>query len=211
MQQAPRPLTIPAVLDHAASTFPDRLAYVDGERRVTWGEVATLADKTCAGLVALGLKPGDRAAICAENSIDWIIAYHAIVRAGAAAALVYFELAPREIEEQIRRPACRLLFASASVLSKITLPDCVEHVILLGEEAPEASTPHMTIEALQIASPLSSQARPEPGGRGEGAGGEVPPDSLAAIIYTSGTTGGAKGVMLSHRNLTSNAHAVLEV
>jgi long-chain acyl-CoA synthetase len=229
-----RPLTIPDALDYAAAHFPERLAYVEGDRRVTWGEVTSLARKTAAGLTALGLKPGDRAAICAENSIDWIIAYHATVRAGAAAALVYFELAPREIEEQIRRPDCRFLFASAAVLAKISVPDCVERVVLIGDSSPEKGESAANVQ-ISDASGGSGGGASFPEGRGsrgvspreallfervgaeqrnsdaQQAGGPPLPDSLAAIIYTSGTTGGAKGVMLSHRNLMSNCHAVLQV
>ncbi|HEU0074835.1 MAG TPA: AMP-binding protein, partial [Dehalococcoidia bacterium] len=133
MPPADRTLTIPDNLAYAAAHFPNNTAYVEGDRRVTWSEVRTLARDAAAGLVALGLQKGDRAAICAENSIDWIVAYHATVTAGAAAALVYFELGPSEIEEQVRRPACRLLFASPSVLEKITVPPCVEHIFILGD------------------------------------------------------------------------------
>ena len=202
MNEPPRPTTVPAVLDYAAAHFPERLAYVEGNRRVTWSDLRTLSRNTAAGLIDLGLQPGDRTAVCAENSIDWIVAYHATVLTGAAAALVYYDLAPAEIEAQVRRPGSRLLFASASILAKISVPDCVERVILLGPGSHEGVIRLEDVAKATPPSPLSSQ--------GDGVGGEVPPESLAAIIYTSGTTGGAKGVMLSHRNLTANCEAVLQ-
>ncbi len=198
---AERPLTIPDNLAYAAAHFPDNIAYVEGHRRVTWSEVNTLARNAAAGLVVLGLQKGDRAALCAENSIDWIVAYNATVMAGAAAALVYFDLAPAEIEEQVRRPGCRFLFASQAVLDKITPPPCVEQTLVL-----EADASFQLLTAPPAESHLSS--------KGEAVwitpAGEISPDDLAAIIYTSGTTGGAKGVMLSHRNLMSNCHAILD-
>jgi long-chain acyl-CoA synthetase len=202
VNEPPRPTTVPAVLDYAAAQFPERLAYVEGDRRVTWSDLRSLSRNTAAGLIDLGLQPGDRTAICAENSIDWIVACHATVLAGAAAALVYYDLAPAEIEAQVRRPRSRLLFASATVLAKISVPDCVERVILVGPGSHEGV---IRLEDVAKATPQSRLAS-----QGEGVGGEVPPDSLAAIIYTSGTTGGAKGVMLSHRNLTANCDAVLQ-
>jgi long-chain acyl-CoA synthetase len=194
MPTADRPLTIPDDLAYAAAHFRDNLAYVEGQRRVTWSEVQTLAQQTAAGVIELGLQKDDRAAICAENSIDWIVAYHAVALCGAAAALVYFDLAPSEIEEQIRRPGCRVLFASRSVMEKITPPLCVEHTIVIGDGA--------TLS--ELASSASETSRAELESRAP------MPEDLAAIIYTSGTTGGAKGVMLSHRNLMSNCHAVMQ-
>ncbi len=186
------PQTIPDNLALAAERFADHLAYVEGERRVTWSELDALARETAAGLVTLGLQKGDRAAICAENSIDWIVAYHAVAQAGAAAALVYFELAA-EIEEQIRRPGCRLLLASQSVLDKIAPPTCVQHVVSIGDGS-----------ALEDLAAQGASGQPDLPALAPS------PDDLAAIIYTSGTTGGAKGVMLSHRNLMSNCGAILE-
>ena len=71
--------TIPDGLNSAARHVSDRLAYVEGRRRVNWADVHRLASEAAAGLVALGLAKGDRVAICAENGIDWIVAYHATV------------------------------------------------------------------------------------------------------------------------------------
>ena len=195
--------TLPAVLDDAARRFGARLAYAEGARRVTWSQLAGRVDDVAAGLVALGLQPGDRAAICAENSIDWITAYHAIARAGSIAVLVYYELQRREIEDQVRRPQCRLLFASPDVLEK--LPggiDGVEHVIALGAPSSSEADGSQTLDALAARATAESRTALD---------SRAPqPDTTAAIVYTSGTTGGAKGAMLSQRNLLSNAGAAIE-
>jgi long-chain acyl-CoA synthetase len=233
MPAAERPLTIPDNLAYAAAHFPDHLAYVEADRRVTWSEIQTLSCDAAAGLAALGLGRGDRAAICAENSIDWIVVFNAVAQVGAAAALVYYDLAPAEIEAQVRRPSCRVLFASPSVLAKITPPPCVEHVVVVQEGQSRGSggaahargawgvSPQVSIskgvgaeqrvsDAQQAWQTLNDLATSSIQDVTPGAGGEVSPDDLAAIIYTSGTTGGAKGVMLSHRNLMANCHAILD-
>jgi long-chain acyl-CoA synthetase len=196
-------MTIPAALAYGAAHFPDYVAYIEPGRRVTWSQLQALARDTAAGLVELGLHKGDRVAICAENSIDWIVAYQATVLAGTAAALVYYDLAPAEIESQIARPACRLLFASPSVLAKIDPPACVEHVVLISDtRTSDKNGLALAISSLGTSATEASQS--------DLTNLAPTPEDLAAIIYTSGTTGGAKGVMLSHRNLMSNCHAVLQ-
>jgi hypothetical protein len=155
--------TIPEALDSAARHVPERLAYIEGRRRVNWADVHRVATEAAAGLVSLGLAKGERVAICAENSIDWIVAYHAIVRAGGVGVPVYYELRQGEIWEQVARPGCRFLFATAEVLAK--LPggiSGVEHVILLGAqegEAPIAAT--MAFDALVQRATIASRTEVE--------------------------------------------------
>lgn len=195
MQQ---PVTLTDALDFAGQTYGDSLAYAEGDQRVTWQELARRAQAVAAGLGTLGLQRGDRVAICAENSIDWIVAYHASLRAGAVPVLVYYELRAQEIMEQVRRPQCRLLFASAEVFEKLGGGiEGVEHVIGIG---PDAGGPSLTLSGIAAAAPAAS----------EGGNAGPDPDDTAVIVYTSGTTGGAKGVMLSHRNLLSNARAAID-
>ena len=203
MPPTERPTTIPEALAYGATHFPNHIAYVEADRRVTWHELNALARDTAAGLIELGLQKGDRVAICAENSIDWIVAYHATVLVGAAAALVYYDLAPAEIESQIARPACRLLFASPSVLTKVKAPACIQHVVVISDPPANGSDEQkLAIGSLWVSATEAS--------RSDLANRAPAPEDLAAVIYTSGTTGGAKGVMLSHRNLMSNCHAVLQ-
>ncbi len=191
------PLTLPAALDRAERLFVGRPAYVEGNRSLSWPEIAAASREVAAGLMGIGLNRGDRVAICAENSIDWVLACHAISRAGGVAVLVYFDLKPDEIARQVLWPECRYLVASASVIEKLgdRLPD-IELVIGLGEVEEKPGLMPFSKVAAQAAAALPSRA-PEP-------------DDLAIIVYTSGTTSGAKGVMLSHRNVLSNANAAQE-
>ena len=206
MADVDQPLTIPAAIDFAARHFPGRPAYIEpGARRsVTWGELHRLVRETPAGLVALGLARGDRVAICAENSIDWIVAYLATVTAGGVGVLVYYDLKAAEIGDQVGRPACRFLVASESVLAK--LPDLrgVETVIVVGGAEAQGRRKETLLPFAEVASRATPESRATLASRAPA------PDDLAVVIYTSGTTGGAKGVMLSHRNFLANGHAAVE-
>jgi long-chain acyl-CoA synthetase len=149
----------------------------------------------------LGIERGDRVAICAENSIDWITAFYASVSAGASAVLVYFDLKPAEIADQIGRPGCRLLFASESVLSRLAdSPPTVERTLLIGPGA-ESTTGVLSLGDVAAAATADARKRLD---------SHAPaPEDLAAIVYTSGTTAGPKGVMLSQRNLIAGAQAAI--
>jgi long-chain acyl-CoA synthetase len=194
------PATVPSALARAADEFGSKLSYVEGgrgSRALTWAELAQRVEDVAAGLVSMGLRHGDRVAICAQNSIDWIVAYYATVTAGASATLVYFDLKPREITEQVSRPGSRFLFASTEVLSHLgeSAPP-VDRIIKLGaRNGQRESTPTLDDVALLATAEARERLRLR----------QAAPDDLAAIVYTSGTTGGPKGVMLSHRNLIASA------
>ncbi len=193
------PDTIPSALDLAARDFAGHLAYLDysgdGQRTVTWSELSHLAREAAAGLIADGLGRADRVAICCENSIDWIVGYMATTYAGAVGVLVYYDLKPEEIRRQVTWAQCRYLMASRSVLEKLDPGiDGVENVVVLKSEGLQGATALADLSAKATTSSRDELAR-----RGPAA------NDLAAIIYTSGTTSGAKGVMLTHDNLISNA------
>ena len=82
-------------MDAAADQFGDREAYVDGDRRCTFGEWIAAADTAAADLVAAGVHPGDVVAITLPPSLDYAIAYAAVVRAGAVATGLNTRLGPR--------------------------------------------------------------------------------------------------------------------
>lgn len=200
MAHAEEPLTLPAALDRAAADHGARPAYIQGDTTMTWGDMAERSRAVAAGLIALGLQRGDRVALCAENSLDWIIACQAIGRAGAIAVLVYFELKAEEIARQVLWPRCRFLIASGDVIDKLGYGRSdVGLVIGIGVEGREGVVPFASLAAQatdETREALTTRA-PEP-------------DDVAVVVYTSGTTSGAKGVMLSHRNLLSNAAAAQE-
>jgi long-chain acyl-CoA synthetase len=205
LEDAEAPVTVLDALLRAERLFGDSASYSEGGRAagrsLTWAELSQRVQKVASGLVGLGLNRGDRVAICAENSIDWITAFYASAAAGASAVLVYYDLKANEINEQVTRPDSRFLFTSKAVIGRLgeSLP-AVERTLLLGADS-ESAREALSLEALAGTATAASRDRlesqaPEPG-------------DLAAIVYTSGTTAGPKGVMLSHRNLIAGAEAAV--
>lgn len=147
-------------------------------------------------LIDWGLKPGDNIAVLGENGREWEATYLAIQRAGGVCVPVDRMLPASGIRHILADSASRLLFADSSFLSAVEdveTIDTLEGMISLNEvRGPGMLTFN---EAVESGRKLDVQYHPK----------EL--DDLASILYTSGTTGHSKGVMLSSRNILSNAMA----
>jgi long-chain acyl-CoA synthetase len=191
------PQTIP---EHFARTVAQRGdhralgAIRGGELRWrTWREVADDAARLAETIAAAGIQPGDRVAHVSENRYEWIITDLALHLAGAVHVPQHVTLSPSQIAEQITDSGARLVFVSnRELLAKFAelLPTNV--AVLIHDELNMGG--HGT-PSRDTVNPLA----------------DVNPDDLTTILYTSGTTGRPRGVMLSQRNLASNAAAVCDV
>ena len=74
--------------------------------------------EVAAALVGLGVQQGDRVAIIAENSIEWVCAYYGIVLAGGVGVPVYYDLQPVEVEDAVGRSGAEVAFVSVKALKK---------------------------------------------------------------------------------------------
>ena len=159
------------------------------------------------GLKDLGLSAGDKLIILAENGPDWVAADYANLCLGGITVPIYTSLMPEPIKYIINDSDARTVVCAGAPLwgklevIKKDLPQ-IKHFISLDERAPEG-----TLSAARIAERGKEVDEKSPG-LFERMAAAVRPDDLASIIYTSGTTGIPKGVMLSHRNFTSNIKAM---
>ena len=160
------------------------------------------------GLETLGIKPGDRVAILAENSPEWAIADFACLTSGVTDVPLYPSLPSEQITHPLRDSGAVAIFVSTEAQAKkiaairSELP-ALETVIVFDSAAAPLAT--MTIEELERRGAAGdSPARTSEFRRRALA---VGPNDVATIIYTSGTTGAPKGVMLSHDNIYSNVAA----
>lgn len=180
--------TVDEVMDAAAEQFADREAYVDGDERITFGEWISAADALASGLVERGVRPGDVVALMLPSSIDFAIAYAAIVRAGAVVTALNPRLGEREVTAILDR--CR--------------PVLVIRDEALGLPSVPANIPVWARTDLHVTGPGTVADGAEPQIGGGDPGGDRPlqrPDGPVVIIWTSGTTGLPKGAWFDHRGL----------
>lgn len=190
---------------------PNKVAYSQYDQSkelwqsATWAEIANQVERWQVAFRASGLKKGDRVAICYQNSIEWVVFDQAALRLGLVVVPIYAADRADNIAFIIANSGAKLiLFASAVMWHDVVASDedvsCVKTVLVLKASAQKNIATE--IEAPLVV--LVEQWLPEQGQHFER--GLAEPDDLASIVYTSGTTGRPKGVMLSHRNILSNAY-----
>lgn len=162
------------------------------------------ANRLAAALKQRGIGAGDRVMVCMPNCPEVFIAYQAIMRAGAIVLPVMYVLHPREIGFIARASEASAVITSQLLLNNMTeaVRDMDQPPLLLVSGLAEHPTAidKVPVEDLQSIMVAATPDKP----------GITPkPDDLAVILYTSGTTGQPKGVMLTHRNLYSNAAAAV--
>jgi long-chain acyl-CoA synthetase len=169
----------------AGRTAGGSTAFVAPGTTLTWSQVDDLVDATAAGLLRLGLVPGDRVALHLGNVPDFPVGYFGALRAGLVVVPVNTGYTAEEIGHLLRDSGARALLTSPAGRSLTAELAPVEHLVVAGGDGPGSLT------ALQ-----AGPYEPVP----SGAAGE----DLAVLLYTSGTSGRPKGAMLSHRALLAN-------
>ncbi|MCF8026202.1 MAG: acyl--CoA ligase [Desulfobacteraceae bacterium] len=189
-------------LENAAANTPGKTAVIYEAERATYAHINTMADNLAVSLQTNGIQKSDRVALIMENSIDYIISYYGILKAGAVAAPLNPGLKPDGLQYQVDdlEPAVIIAtFKSERLLKAISLNE--QTLKLLVIKNPKQKWEGMPFRVLDFGECISDQAStPEHAARN--------PDDLASIIYTSGSTGKPKGVMLSHKNIVSNTRSI---
>jgi long-chain acyl-CoA synthetase len=165
-------------LGRAARYFPNNAAVVDGERRLTYGELARRVDRLAARLSQQGFVAGDRLAFVLPNGLEFIELTFACCRLGVLAVPINTRYAPPEIDAVIRDATPKGLVLHAALPRPTIRPDWY---VVIGEE---------NLEGCDGPLPTPFYA----------------PEAVFGLFYTSGTTGVAKGVMITHANLLADMH-----
>ncbi|MGW5420890.1 FadD3 family acyl-CoA ligase [Streptomyces sp. NPDC003943] len=201
--------SIPELVRRSAERYGDREAVVDGRARITYAELGARVERAAAACLAAGTRVGDRVAIWAPNSLDWIVSALGAVTAGAVLVPLNTRFKGTEAADVLARSGARLLFVTGTFLGTsyvaslrragAALPD-LERVVVFGDTAPDEAG-YTTWKAFLAEG--AAVGPDEVRSRAEAVHPSLPSD----IIYTSGTTGRPKGAVITHEQ-TLRCYAV---
>ena len=149
-----------------------------------------------------GIKKGDKVVLLSENMPHWGVAYFAVVSFGAVIVPILPDFHPSDVHHIIRHSEAKAVFVSQKYLPTI-------------EESKEEEVKFVVeLESLKLVERLTQQSYmqklKEKFAKHSHEQTQPHEDDLASLLYTSGTTGHSKGVMLTHKNLVTNAMSAFE-
>jgi len=195
--------TITDYLDEWAASSPDKVAFVDARRQITYAALKAEVDHAALGLLELGVQPGDVVSFQLPNWIEWVVVHFAATRIGAVSNPLIPIYRAREIGFMVGLAESKVLivpstfreFDYVAMVDRL-LPELpsVEHVLVVD------GTPGQGTSSWQdfLATPWEQRRDPAelPGLRPD-------PNDVTLLIFTSGTTGEPKGVMHTHNTVVA--------
>jgi fatty-acyl-CoA synthase len=217
--------TVGALLDRIAAQHGNRPALIVRHQnvRLSYAEFARRAEALAAGLLALGLEPGDRIGIWAPNCAEWVLTQFATAKAGLILVNINPAYRRAELEYALNKVECKALILAPALKTS-------DYLAILNDLAPElkSSTPGrlaaMALPHLRTVIRLGAERTPgmmnfdEISPRGGAAEkkrldeltGTLQFDDPINIQFTSGTTGFPKGATLTHHNIVNNGYFIGE-
>ncbi|MEE2996601.1 MAG: AMP-binding protein [Pseudomonadota bacterium] len=185
--------TIGQILPDTAQIFGNKTALIFGDRNFTFSELDRLSNRVASSLVEIGITPGDRVTLYAQNGWEWVVSYYGIAKTGAVLNPINVMLTPDEVAYVVKDCGAKALFTTsdrATPILELKARTDLKEVITFGDGAADGA---ITFDRLVA------------GGDDKFETVSVDATELGKICYTSGTTGFPKGAMLSHRNVVLNA------
>ena len=192
--------TIPAALAAAAGRFGAAEALVDGPTRLSWRELHDRVRAVARTLRSLGVRRGDRVAICAPNTHHWVVAGLAVTWAGAVLVPVNTRFTAAETTDLLTRTGAKALVVAGEFLGRDRLAELhaaghqVPATLVLGPTAAPHTLAWDEVDPGAVSGPA-----------------DVGPEDVSDILFTSGTTGRSKGAMSAHRQALGVAAAWAEL
>jgi fatty-acyl-CoA synthase len=217
--------TIGAYLDGVADAVPDRPALVVRSQDIRWsyGEFRARVDAMAAGLIALGLEPGERLGIWSPNNAEWVTTQFASAKAGLVLVNINPAYRLHELEYALNKVGCRALILSPAFKNSDYLALIRELCPEIDRSSPGALDAHR-VPSLRWVIRLGSDGMPGMLNFAEIAdaataasrqrlaelAGALQFDDPINIQFTSGTTGNPKGATLTHHNILNNGFFIGE-
>jgi len=211
--------TIGVYFDKVAARWPDHDALIVRHQNVKWtfSELKMRVDALAAGLIALGLEPGDRIGIWSPNNAQWILMQYASAKAGLILVTINPAYRVAELEHALTLSGCVALVTAKSFKSS----DYLAMVNALAPELETAAPGDLRAARLpDLRTVVHLDAQPHPGmiafddvmrlggvqevARLEALKDDLQFDDPINIQFTSGTTGLPKGATLTHHNILNN-------
>ncbi len=170
----------------AVARYADKVGFVDGAYRGTYAAHLDRVARLCAALKNLGVGPGDRFAVMALNSHQFLELYHAAFLGAGVVNPLNLRLAPKELEYILHDSGTKVCFVDAAfapLIARVRQAVGIEHVVLIGDG--DLPHDHKYEHLLEAVTPKIPD-EPE----------ETDP---VVLMYTGGTTGLPKGVLCDHR------------
>ena len=193
--------TVPAAFRRTVARCPDKVAYRTrgGAGQLTWSELDRRVRSVAAGLVALGLKPGDSLAILLPNTIECHLVDYAASMAGGVPFTIFNSSAPDQIAYQVGNADARIIITQKTFAEKVSagiakLGGHVEHLVVIDGE-----------DGLNLA---AVEAAGDPDLDLDAIVDSVKAGDVATMIYTSGTTGPPKATLWSHRTVLAQQRSL---
>lgn len=192
------PATIPALVFKAAALHAGQAALEDDQQRIDYAELPDRMLGVTRALMSAGIERGDRVALWAPNTIDWVVLALGLQAAGAVLVPLNTRMKGSEAADIIARSGARIAFVQDAFLGNDypamlagVCPDNLERMVVIGSCVSSERQVSLAdfLEAGVHVSPALARQRAD----------SLQPDDLSDLLFTSGTTGKPKGVMYAHR------------
>lgn len=199
--------TIAKLVRGAAVRYGEREAVVEGRSRISYAELGERVERAAAACMAAGVEPGDRVAVWAPNTADWIVSALGAVTAGAVLVPLNTRFKGAEAAYVLESSRAKLLFVTGTFLGTSYVASLRRATAEGSGPGPLPSLPHLEqVVVLSDDAPDNFRTWKDFLAGGEGVSGPevtaradgIEPESPSDIIYTSGTTGRPKGAVITH-------------